>query len=269
MTSPPKSDSVLTSAEALAVAVWPGLAEADATDGPQEITSALGYAEALPNETASFGAETTVVVAPPIPGTTTRTAKACAVAPPFRDADSAPARPGASATETRARAMSSRLPTKLRILAHAAACPTTRRPVAVNENRSRYGGRVELPAPLRLTRQRQAILDAIEAQRGAFAVADVYERARRAAPRLGLATVYRTVEVLREAGSIRPLTGAGDGIYVRCHPGHHHHLVCVSCGSVEETELCGAPSPDVLRRRHGFQAQSHELEVYGTCGDCS
>jgi len=124
---------------------------------------------------------------------------------------------------------------------------------------------LELPQSVRLTPQRRAVIDAVEAQEGAFTVVDVFERARRKEPSLGLATVYRTVELLRDAGSVRQLAGA----YVRCHSGHHHHLVCVSCGAVEETELCGAPSPTELRRRHGFRAESHEFEVYGRCARCA
>jgi Fur family transcriptional regulator, ferric uptake regulator len=128
---------------------------------------------------------------------------------------------------------------------------------------------LELPGDVRLTPQRRAVLAAVAAQRRAFTAVEIYDRARKREPSLGLATVYRTIELLRSTGSLRPLTGAGEGAYVRCHPGHHHHLVCVSCGSVEETELCGAPSPAVLARRHGFTADTHELDVYGTCRRCA
>lgn len=122
---------------------------------------------------------------------------------------------------------------------------------------------------MRLTPQRRAVLDAVEEQRGAFTAVAVYDQARKAQPGLGLATVYRTLEVLRQDGTIRGLPRAGEGAYVRCHTGHHHHLVCVSCGSVEETELCGAPSVAVLKRKHGFRAESHDLDVYGLCARCA
>lgn len=128
---------------------------------------------------------------------------------------------------------------------------------------------LELPADVRLTPQRSAVLDAVERQRGSFTVVEVYDRAREREPSLGLATVYRTIELLRATGSIRQFAGAGEGAYVRCHTGHHHHLVCLSCGAVEDTELCGAPSATTLARRHGFKAESHELDVYGTCRRCA
>lgn len=126
---------------------------------------------------------------------------------------------------------------------------------------------IRLPPGSRLTRQRRAVVDAVAREAGSFTVAELYERARRAERGLGMATVYRTVELLRESGSVRALAGRAHA-YVRCHDDHHHHLVCRTCGSVQETDLCGAPAPEVLRRRYGFAAEGHELEIYGTCADC-
>ena len=118
---------------------------------------------------------------------------------------------------------------------------------------------LKLPARARLTPQRRAVLDAIE----------LFERARRSHPRLGLATTYRTLELLRRTGSLHALSGDARPAYVRCSPEHHHHLVCLSCGSVEDTALCATPSQQALTRKHGFRAESHELEIYGTCRNCA
>jgi Fur family ferric uptake transcriptional regulator len=126
-----------------------------------------------------------------------------------------------------------------------------------------------LPGRTRLTPQRRALLDLIADRKGSFTAVDLFEDARRSSPRLGLATVYRTVDLLRRTGSVRPLAGDARPAYVRCEPGHHHHLICLSCGAVEETELCGAPSPAELRRRYGFRAEDHELDIYGTCARCA
>ncbi len=126
-----------------------------------------------------------------------------------------------------------------------------------------------LPVHTRPTAQRGAIVETIAAWEGRFTVLEIYERARRLHPRLGLATAYRTVELLRRTGSVRSLPGGGRPAYVRCHPGHHHHLVCVRCGSVEETELCAAPAAAELKERYGFAAESHEVDIYGTCRECA
>jgi Fur family transcriptional regulator, ferric uptake regulator len=128
---------------------------------------------------------------------------------------------------------------------------------------------LSLPSPSRLTPQRRAVLDLIADRQGSFTALDLFQEARRRNPVLGLATVYRTVDLLRRTGSVRPLVGDARPAYVRCEPGHHHHLVRLSCGAVEETELCGAPSSTQLRRRYGFRAQAHELDIYGTCARCA
>jgi Fur family transcriptional regulator, ferric uptake regulator len=127
---------------------------------------------------------------------------------------------------------------------------------------------LELPDRVRLTSQRKVVLDAVADWKGSFTVADLYERARKRSPQLGLATTYRTVYLLRQSGSVRALAGDQVAAYVRCGPEHHHHLVCLSCGAVEDTEVCPLPTAAELERRYGFSPQSHELEIYGTCRSC-
>jgi Fur family transcriptional regulator, ferric uptake regulator len=127
---------------------------------------------------------------------------------------------------------------------------------------------MSLPAKARLTRQRRAVLEAIGGHGGSFTAVELYDRARAREPGLSLATVYRTIDLLKRTDAVRPLAGSERGEYVRCSPGHHHHLVCLTCGSVEETKLCAAPPAAELQERHGFTAISHELDVYGTCAHC-
>ena len=61
---------------------------------------------------------------------------------------------------------------------------------------------------IRATRQRKILGETVESWQGAFTVAELHERARAQEPGLGLATTYRTGELLREAGTIRPLAGS-------------------------------------------------------------
>lgn len=129
---------------------------------------------------------------------------------------------------------------------------------------------LSFPDGLRATAQRRAVARAVEEATGAFTVQELHDRARSHEPRLGLATTYRTLELLRESGGVHPLLGEGrTATYVRCGPDHHHHLVCTSCGGVEETELCAAPAETELERRHGFRAARHELDIYGICRRCA
>lgn len=126
-----------------------------------------------------------------------------------------------------------------------------------------------LPPGVRTTAQRLAVLRAVGEAEGGFTAAELHERARRHEPRLGLATTYRTIELLREHGGLHALVADGRPVFVRCRPEHHHHLVCTSCGAVEDTDLCAAPSEAELRRHHGFRADGHELDIYGTCRRCA
>ena len=129
-------------------------------------------------------------------------------------------------------------------------------------------GSLRVPEGTRLTPQRCAVLEAIAGWSGSFTVADVFERARKQSPHLGLATTYRTVDLLRQSGSVRPLAGDQVAAYVHCGPEHHHHLVCLNCGAVEDTDECPLPTADEFERRYGFSPRSHELEIYGTCRSC-
>ncbi len=89
-------------------------------------------------------------------------------------------------------------------------------------------------------------------------------------PSLGRATVYRTLKILVDAGVIcRVLLEDGDLHYQLSHHGHHHHLLCVHCGSSQD--LTGCDIEDVLvttSARHGFELSGHWLEVYGRCNTC-
>jgi Fur family ferric uptake transcriptional regulator len=122
---------------------------------------------------------------------------------------------------------------------------------------------------VRETRQRRAIVEALEAFETAFTAVELHEQARARQRGLGLATTYRTLDLLRREGAVRPVSGSDRAEYIRCHPGHHHHLVCLRCGSVEETELCAAPTAAELKRKHGFRPEAHEVEIFGTCARCA
>ena len=86
----------------------------------------------------------------------------------------------------------------------------------------------------------------------------------------GRATVYRTLKILVDADVLcRVLLEDGDLHYQLSHHGHHHHLLCVSCGSSQD--LTGCDIEDVLTTtsaRHGFELSGHWLEVYGRCRNC-
>ena len=124
---------------------------------------------------------------------------------------------------------------------------------------------------LRPTRQRVAVTDAL-ARIGDFRSAQqIHDQITSAGEKVGLATVYRTLAALAEAGLVDVLrTEEGEAVYRQCSAGHHHHhLVCRSCGATVEIEGPGIEAWAArLGREHGYGDITHELELFGTCADC-
>jgi len=127
-----------------------------------------------------------------------------------------------------------------------------------------------MTAPPRATRQRAAVsamLDRLDDFRSAQ---EIHERLRAAGQGIGLTTVYRTLQVLADAGEVDVLrTEGGEAVYRRCSDTHHHHLVCRSCGATVEVE---GPAVEKWTRavadEHGYSDVSHTLELFGTCPAC-
>lgn len=125
-------------------------------------------------------------------------------------------------------------------------------------------------AGFRLTGPRRAIFDAVTRRDGHFRAEDILGEVRRAAPKTGRATVYRTLLLLAELGFLEQLhLGEGTHSFVMGDPGHHHHLICSECGKVIEVHDCELPSAiGDLADKEGFRIEGHQLEVYGRCRSC-
>ncbi len=129
-------------------------------------------------------------------------------------------------------------------------------------------------APLagaRPTRQRIAVAEVLATFTDFRSAQEIHDLLERRGDSVGLATVYRTLQKLVDAGEVDLLrTEDGEAIYRRCSDTHHHHLVCRSCGATIEVE-----GPVVERwtraiaAEHGYSEVSHALEIFGTCPRCS
>lgn len=119
----------------------------------------------------------------------------------------------------------------------------------------------------RPTRQRRAVHQALE-QLDAFASAqDIHDLLRRGGERVGLSTVYRTLQQLVDTAEVDVLrSDEGEALYRRCSAGHHHHLVCRACGrTVEVAGPAVERWADRVAAEHGFEDVSHTLEIFGVC----
>jgi Fur family ferric uptake transcriptional regulator len=123
----------------------------------------------------------------------------------------------------------------------------------------------------RPTRQRAAVAAALAEDATFRSAQEVHEALRAGGDKVGLTTVYRTLQAMAEAGEVDVLRRAdGEAVYRRCRSDdHHHHLVCRACGTTvelaaDEVEAWTAK----VARRHGFTEVSHVVEVFGYCRAC-
>ncbi len=132
------------------------------------------------------------------------------------------------------------------------------------------------PAPAevsgrRNTRQRSALVALLDELDGFRSAQELHTLLRERGDSVGLATVYRALQALVEDGQLDVLRGVdGEAGYRRCSPDHHHHLVCRSCGRT--VEVADPPVERWAARigtEHGFADVQHQVEVFGTCSDCS
>lgn len=126
----------------------------------------------------------------------------------------------------------------------------------------------------KLTSQRQTILQAfLRNQDRHLSAEDVYNIVRRQAPEIGLATVYRTLELFCELDIVQRLD-FGDGrqryeLNETSTPHHHHHLICLSCGKVREfSDDLLETLETAISRQSNFAIVDHQLKFYGYCQDC-
>jgi Fur family ferric uptake transcriptional regulator len=121
---------------------------------------------------------------------------------------------------------------------------------------------------LKTTQQREAIVDAFLRTSGHVALDDLLARARRTHPGVGLATVYRSIKLLEEAGlAASRQFESGHTLYeVVQGKSHHDHLICQRCGFIMEFE-----SDEIERlqesaaRKMGFNVLRHRHELFGLC----
>ena len=123
---------------------------------------------------------------------------------------------------------------------------------------------------LRATPRRLEVLAELARERDDVTAQELWSRLRERDSRTGLATVYRTLALLSDAGVVDVLSHhAGEQCYRLCGEAHHHHLLCERCHRVVEVEECDLDEwLDRVVRRHGFVTTDHRVEITGLCADC-
>jgi Fur family peroxide stress response transcriptional regulator len=122
----------------------------------------------------------------------------------------------------------------------------------------------------RITPQRLEILRVLAESAGHPSAETIHRRAAVLFPSMSLATVYKTIAVLKTAGEVMELEFSDrDNRYDGNRPKSHPHLVCQVCGAITDPDLA---SLDALSRQlaeaTGYRILSHRLEFYGICPKC-
>jgi Fur family peroxide stress response transcriptional regulator len=122
----------------------------------------------------------------------------------------------------------------------------------------------------RITPQRLAILRMLVESHGHPSVDDIYEKVKVNFPTTSLATVYKTVSVLKELGELLELEfSTGHNRYDGNKPYPHPHLICVKCKGIIDPDLSNlADMTQELAADTGYKILSHRLDFYGICPEC-
>ncbi|MGI5839015.1 MAG: Fur family transcriptional regulator [bacterium] len=123
------------------------------------------------------------------------------------------------------------------------------------------------------TPQREIIVRVIAGHPDEHLSADeVYSLVRQKAPDVGMATVYRTLDLLERLKIIHRMNfGDGKSRYELCQANthHHHHLVCLECGEITEVKKdLLAQLEETVARENDFTIVDHDLQFFGYCHKC-
>jgi Fur family ferric uptake transcriptional regulator len=122
----------------------------------------------------------------------------------------------------------------------------------------------------RLTAPRQAVVEIIASSQHVLSPLDVYEKARSSYPKIGLVTVYRTVEKLEELNLIQRVhQPSGCHAFIGGFSGHEHLLICENCGRVVYFE--GEKLDELIanvEKESGFKVHDHWFQLFGLCSNC-
>lgn len=127
------------------------------------------------------------------------------------------------------------------------------------------------PATKRNTPQKAAVRKALEDAIGFVSAGQLHQTLTDLGSKIGLATVYRALAELADAGEADSLTSKdGELLYRACGTEHHHHLICRRCGKTVEIDAGRVEKwADEVAKEHGFTNPSHTIDIFGQCAECN
>ena len=126
-----------------------------------------------------------------------------------------------------------------------------------------------LEKKMRLTNQRQVILEELRKVKTHPTAGELYDMVRQRLPRIGLGTVYRNLELLADCGIIKKLETGGEQKRFDGNPGPHYHIRCTTCGRVNDIPFPRLEDLDAKAAECcSYTILGHHIEFIGTCPDC-
>jgi len=122
----------------------------------------------------------------------------------------------------------------------------------------------------RITPQRLAILKILAESQGHPGAEDIHSLVRTDFPTTTIATVYKTLAVLKITGEVLELEFSGDyNRYDGKKPGPHPHLICIKCKRIVDPDFTSlAEMTEKLASQTGYKLIGHRLDFYGICPEC-
>ncbi|SDH43790.1 Fur family transcriptional regulator, peroxide stress response regulator [Alteribacillus persepolensis] len=123
---------------------------------------------------------------------------------------------------------------------------------------------------VRMTPQRHAILEYLYDSMSHPTADEIYKALESKFPNMSVATVYNNLRVFKEVGIVKELTYGDSSSRFDCVTTDHYHVICSQCGKIVDFHYPGLDEVETLAEHvTGFKVNSHRMEVYGTCPDCS
>ena len=121
----------------------------------------------------------------------------------------------------------------------------------------------------RRTRSQEQVFSLLNRLNRAISAQDLYLELKKSKQKMGLATVYRSLEALKLEGVVQVRTlASGESLYSSLHQ-DQHHLTCVNCGCSIPIDECPVHElENKLQQAHHFKVYYHTLEFFGLCDRC-
>ncbi|NLC11339.1 MAG: transcriptional repressor [Firmicutes bacterium] len=126
---------------------------------------------------------------------------------------------------------------------------------------------------IKVTPQRMAVYSVLKNSTNHPNVDMIYKKLKPEYPAMSLATIYKTVEVLKQVGLIQELNTGEGSIRYDANTSNHPHIACIECGRVDDIHdvnipPCGGELKTEIEEKTGYTVQKQQLYFFGICPDC-